>query len=155
MVHKQPVRVGFDMTPMIDVTFNLLVFFLLTSEFAKVKLVRLKLPEPLQVANKLEANDARVLINVTELQDPGGPVLHTGNIEKVSYDGKAYYHYDAKTKAVTDNFDALLQDLTNYKKDRLEIELRADRHLKMLPVMQLMQRCADKGIKKVHFVGKK
>jgi len=60
---------GFDMTPMIDVTFLLIIFFMLITELADVSKAKLKLP----VAERAEPDDkhvpGRVVINVMKNGD--------------------------------------------------------------------------------------
>ncbi len=55
---------GFDMTPMIDVTFLLIIFFMLITELADVSKAKLKLP----IAEKAEPDDkavpGRVVLNI-------------------------------------------------------------------------------------------
>lgn len=73
--HKSPSDVlndgegGFDMTPMIDVTFLLLIFFMLITKLADVSKAKLKLP----IATKAEADDkvvpGRVVLNIMKNGD--------------------------------------------------------------------------------------
>ena len=42
----QPVQVEFNMTPMIDVTFQLILFFILVGQVASDALARMLVPEP-------------------------------------------------------------------------------------------------------------
>jgi biopolymer transport protein ExbD len=137
MRHKDPVHVGFDMTPMIDVTFNLLVFFLLVSEFTKAKIVRLELPEPAKELVKPEPNPSRVIINVTDIN---------GAISEISCDGRVWPQ---------ERFGDLLRQLKALKGTGLEIELRADKRLKWSMVADLMLACAQESIQKINFVAKR
>ena len=60
---------GFDLTPMIDVTFLLIIFFMLVTELADLSKAKLKLP----VAEKAEPDDkvvpGRVILNVMKNGD--------------------------------------------------------------------------------------
>src|SRR3954469_8279395 len=70
--------VGFDMTPMIDIVFQLIIFFLLTGHIAKQE-SQMELPLPLAASGEDdEENDTpRVIINV---QADGRVQLGTGQV---------------------------------------------------------------------------
>jgi biopolymer transport protein ExbD len=59
-----------NLTPMIDVTFLLIVFFVLVSQIVEVESVEMKLPEPAQPRSEPIGDEQRVVINV--LPGPGG-----------------------------------------------------------------------------------
>ena len=134
---KEPRHVGFDMTPMIDIVFNLIVFFMLVSEFTKIQIVRLELPQPVNVAVDPEKDPNRVIINVTEVD---------GAIDEITCDGRIW---------LQERFPDLLRHLKALKGEGLEIELRADKRLRWSMVADLMLACAEAGIEKIHFVGEK
>jgi len=61
--HRGESRVQFNMTPMIDVTFQLIIFFMLTTQIASAEFVQMKLPKPFKsVAKEIKENKA--IINV-------------------------------------------------------------------------------------------
>jgi biopolymer transport protein ExbD len=53
-----------NLTPMIDVTFLLIVFFVLVSQIVEVENVDLDLPAPREPASRLPGDESRVVINV-------------------------------------------------------------------------------------------
>src|SRR6266436_1669658 len=59
-------EVGFNMTPMIDVVFQLIIFFLLSSHLAKQEK---ELPLPAAASGKQEAADDRPRLTVNVLAD--------------------------------------------------------------------------------------
>ncbi len=61
-----------NLTPMIDVTFLLIVFFVLVSQIVEVESVQMKLPEPIDPATELAGEEQRVVINV--LPEAGGKI---------------------------------------------------------------------------------
>ncbi len=63
-------QVQANLTPMIDVTFLLIVFFVLVSQIVEVENVDLDLPAPREPASVLPGEESRVVINV--LPGPGG-----------------------------------------------------------------------------------
>jgi biopolymer transport protein ExbD len=60
---KSPKRVGFslDMTPMVDVAFLLLTFFMLTTTFSKPKTMEINLPAEKNEETKVEVAESNVL----------------------------------------------------------------------------------------------
>ena len=61
-----------NLTPMIDVTFLLIVFFVLVSQIVEVENVELDLPRPRDPASELAGEQQRIVINV--LPGPDGEV---------------------------------------------------------------------------------
>src|SRR3954462_5209335 len=61
-------EVGFNMTPMIDVVFQLIIFFLLSSHLAKQE-KELPLPLPAAASGRVEAADNRPRLTVNVLAD--------------------------------------------------------------------------------------
>src|SRR5213078_3543372 len=61
-------EVGFNMTPMIDVVFQLIIFFLLSSHLAKQE-KQLPLPLPAAKSGTAEAADARPRLTINVLAD--------------------------------------------------------------------------------------
>jgi len=56
-------QVGFNMTPMIDCTFQLIIFFMLTTQMASAEFVPMQLPRPLRSVAK-EMTENKVIVNV-------------------------------------------------------------------------------------------
>lgn len=65
---RRRVRATLDLTPLIDVVFQLLVFFMLTSTFVVQTSLPIQMPQA-QGASKLESKD----VTVTLTANPGGP----------------------------------------------------------------------------------
>jgi biopolymer transport protein ExbD len=136
MARKQPATLAVNMTPMIDVVFNLLLFFILTTEFMKATIVRLELPQPIARVIPPPPNEARAIVNVSQVN---------GLIETIAAEGRTWS---------PESFPDLLRQLRASRGENLEIELRADKRLKWSAVATIMQDCADLKIRKMHFVGK-
>lgn len=62
--HRGPARVEANLTPMIDVTFLLIVFFVLVSRIVDVEHVDLELPRPDDPASAPLGDESRVVINI-------------------------------------------------------------------------------------------
>jgi len=64
-VHERgPAAIEANLTPMIDVTFLLIVFFVLVSQIVEVEHVPMELPEPADPATERAGDEQRAVINV-------------------------------------------------------------------------------------------
>ena len=73
MKRGKPASVGMvsiNMTPMIDMVFNLLIFFILTSQFIKLEIEEVVLPVSETAAPKDYSQFRNVVINVVNPDDP-------------------------------------------------------------------------------------
>ena len=127
--------VGFNMTPMIDVVFLLIIFFLVSSHLAQQE-VQAELDLPLAETGQDTTEDEnvrRVVLNV--LPPEGGRV-------KVAVAGREMDIAEAA-------------ELIRYERNRtdepLEIRLRVDRTTPYEAVEPLMVACAQAGVWKVTF----
>ena len=64
-IHRGPARVEANMTPMIDVTFLLIVFFVLVSQIVDSETVEMSLPELSDPATVAPEEERRLVINVS------------------------------------------------------------------------------------------
>lgn len=123
----------FNMTPMIDVTFLLIVFFITASHLSQQEAqYELNLPQA-QTGRDLEANETpRVTVHVL----PSGD-LHLGS-EKVGADElgrRLRFEHDKQRRSGQD----------------LEIRIRADRAVDYQIVEPVLLACAEAGVWKVSF----
>ena len=65
--------IGFNMTPMIDIVFQLIIFFMLVSQFYQLKVEEVKLPVALKADPKREIiqDFEQVVVNVVAPTQPG------------------------------------------------------------------------------------
>ena len=64
-VHERgPARIEANLTPMIDMTFLLVVFFVLVSTISEVESVEMELPDPTPTASTPPSDEPRSVINV-------------------------------------------------------------------------------------------
>ncbi len=122
-------EVGFNMTPMIDVVFLLIIFFLVSSHLAKQE-AQMELPLPVADSGEEPDDQARRLtLNVTA----DGTMLLAGR------------HLDR---------DELKQRLTQARDEHgqdVEIRIRGDRNVPYSAVSPIMLACARAGIWQVTF----
>jgi biopolymer transport protein ExbD len=117
--------VGFNMTPMIDVVFQLIIFFLLSSHLAKQE-TQLKLPLPTADSGQAseERDRPRITINVLE----GGTLLV------------------ANRPILPAELATLLVERRATHGDDLEVRIRADRGVAYASVEPVMLACVRAGI---------
>jgi len=123
--------VGFNMTPMIDVVFLLIIFFLVSSHLARQELqVALDLPAATTSEPTTESSDApRLTINVL---DDGRAVVGGQTLDR-----------DALERMI---------EYESRRRDRpLEVRLRSDRRAPYASVEPAMIACARAGVWRVTF----
>ncbi|MBC8353032.1 MAG: biopolymer transporter ExbD [Planctomycetes bacterium] len=122
-------EVGFNMTPMIDVVFLLIIFFLVSSHLAKQE-AQMDLPLPVADSGE-ESNDelTRLTLNVTE----DGSMLLAGR------------------RLDRDELKQRLNDARDEHGKDVEIRIRGDRNVPYSAVSPIMLSCARTGIWKVTF----
>ena len=125
-----------NMTPMIDVVFQLIVFFTATSTIAKMEFTQnLELPTAEKGKDRDETSQRR---KITANVLPGGEVIVAGR------------------KITPQTFLDLLQaELDQHPPEQLEVQFRADREALYQTVEPLLLACARKGIWQVSFAVKR
>ncbi|MFW6125440.1 MAG: ExbD/TolR family protein [Pirellulales bacterium] len=124
-------RVGFNMTPMIDVVFLLIIFFLVSSHLARQELqVALDLPE---------AETSRPITGPTETPRLTVNVLPDGRavVGGRTLDGDA--------------LERLIQYESRRRRQPLEVRIRSDRRAPYAAVEPAMVACARAGVWRVTF----
>lgn len=125
-------RVEANLTPMIDVVFLLIVFFVLVSQIVDLENVEMQLPSLIDPASEIAGEEQRVVVNV----EPG----RDGDVKRYKLGGRFYDADLQGIKAMTKH----LADL--YKiNPTLSVNLRADAgtHYKWVePVMQAVANAA-------------
>ena len=132
-----------DMTPMIDITFQLIVFFLVANDLTRKETEELELPQAIYgKEDKATETDLRVIINILKPENPAAPP----KIPEVKVKGKSYD----------------LKDLSRYMRSMADMEregdgpgapsaiyvlIRADRQTPWQHVQYVMQVCADPTIR--------
>lgn len=122
-------EVGFNMTPMIDVVFLLIIFFLVSSHLAKQE-AQMELPLPVADSGEKPNDEARRLtLNVTA---DGSMLLAGRPIDR-------------------DELKQRLKQARDEHGQDVEIRIRGDRNVPYSAVSPIMLSCARTGIWKVTF----
>ncbi len=109
-----------DMTPMVDLAFLLLTFFVLTSTFSKPKVLRMIFPEKPEIKGE-------------------PPKLKHGVTLVISADNRIFYYVDDKVGK--GKYDSLLE--TDYSKDGLRALLKRE-NKNMLAIREKLQQKLNK-----------
>ncbi len=145
---RGPAVVEANLTPMIDVTFLLIVFFVLVSQIVELENVDLNLPTPTDPISEMAGDEQRAVVNVKP--KPGG-----GDILEYRLGGKSY-------AADRDGLAAMTARLTSMYRSNpgMSVNLRADAgtHYRWVePVMQAVSNAAllserESGVARVNLV---
>lgn len=125
-------RIGANLTSMIDIIFLLVVFFVLVSRISEVEQIPLELPEPTNPATSNASDQARAVVNMPADADGSATVirLNTGEF--------------AADAAGMDVFTRELAAILQRNPD-MEVTLRADRRLDFRDVAATMNAISTAG----------
>lgn len=129
-----------DMTPIIDVVFNLVIFFMLTANMAQTQIEALILPTANEADTKKKGDPNRLIINITKK----GEVKVSGQLMN---DNKLV----PLLKAEADQE----RDPSNPKLSNKAVLVRADQDTVYDDVQKVMQLCTQVGIWKLEFAAVK
>ncbi len=122
--------VGFNMTPMIDIVFQLIVFFLVASHLAQQETqLELALPDAATGRPAIDAPTRRVVVNVQpsgELSLSGQPVSAADLQQRIGVEARQHG-------------------------DDIEVRIRADRRVPYRVIEPILTACTQAGIWKVTF----
>lgn len=126
------------MTPMIDVVFLLIIFFMLVSQIQRARLVELELPEVRDAAASVPPRESVVVINVVP-ESRGGAAYRLGTLE---------FNDDRS------GVDALARQLVLERERASEVVVlvRADRTERYDRVHPVLRAVSDAGLTRVHLL---
>jgi biopolymer transport protein ExbD len=123
------------MTPMIDVTFLLLFFFMVTSHIASIEKVAVELPRPDHNQSSERKPEEKVLINLQYTGENGEPGLMFGSLTLDS------------TAELSERLHRVAQE-----QPQAEVILRADRRLAYGHVRRVLAVISSAGLGRVQVV---
>lgn len=142
--------VSFNLTPMIDVTFQLIIFFILASQIASAALANLDPPEPYQsqagAPKQQKRKPNKVIVNVISAEPKGteDPLLA----------GEAGCYQIAGARIEIGDIETLT-DILSASRSRAEnaeefmVEIRADKRVSFAAVQPVMAAASRAGIAKM------
>ncbi|MCW8132187.1 MAG: biopolymer transporter ExbD [Planctomycetota bacterium] len=137
---------AFDLTPMIDATFLLIIFFMCVTEMAKQELEALTLPKATKAIKDEKAPKSRQVVNITYLP----PSQSTGSVRSdIIIRGKKYNEQERL-------IEFLKLKVTQFEKEKDEkgvslvsVKIRADGRAEYQKVQQVMVACMKAGISRI------
>ncbi len=149
ILSKSKAEVGFNMTPMIDCTFQLIIFFMLTTQMASQDYAKMELPKPTGSVAKEMVGD-RLVINVVP-----HPPDKDGN--DASRDGLALEYRIRHERIALTNVAKVVSLLKNERRklppeNRKEfaVEVRADKSLHYDQIQPILSSLQEAKIDNMH-----
>jgi biopolymer transport protein ExbD len=148
-------ELSINMTPMIDVVFQLIIFFILASQFASKEISPLTPPAPHEprAIKEEKIKERRVVVNVLSKEDP----QYKKEGEEVLPGELAWYEIYRERIAGPNAFDEMRQIIQDHyeaakKAERKDfhVEIRADWRVNYLHVARVMQAAGDAGVEKAY-----
>ena len=147
--------VSFNMTPMIDCTFQLIIFFVLTSQAASQDIVKLTLPNPFESpARGQEVWEVphKIVVNVRSMenQDNAGDPLVAGRALEYVVSGEpiALTNLDRLETLIKGRKEEALAG--GVKKEDFFIEIRGDKRVQYREVFPVLELAARLGVAKMN-----
>ena len=126
-----------NMTPMIDVVFNLVIFFLIVTDLTQKELENLVLPLAERAKQDKGIEEERVIINIVEDED--NPGQYIAKVRK-----KVMSHTKLK-RYLQDKADDFREP--DGRGSKIFVLIRADRSTPWQQVQWIMQDCADPDVR--------
>jgi biopolymer transport protein ExbD len=150
--------VSINMTPMIDCTFQLIIFFILTTQFASQALSALELHKPVESEAKERGFDPDkagnvVIVNVTSKVEPESRQpkwRESAKAEAFVISGDTIEVHDEKAlrlRLEQERDNAIAEGVPP---EEFFVEVRADRRISSAYVLTVLRACSQAGIGKIH-----
>lgn len=144
--------IAFNMTPMIDVTFQLIIFFILAGSFASLDNIRLDVPAPEDSAAR-KLGEKNLVINVP-------PYPKTELTANPDLAGRARMWRISTEELKPGETTRLRQILQDARKayagppEEFKVEIRADESIHYSAIQPILMAAADAGIEKMQITAK-
>ena len=146
--HEKQEDIELNLTPMIDVVFNLIIFFMLVADLSQKDIELLQLPWSTQAQADTGQEDLRIIINVVK----------AGKTNEDRRNWKSGDPVLIKVKGDEVNLKTLTQRLLVFAERKRDMEhpmqpsevfalIRCDEKIRWLEVQWVMQACADPDVR--------
>lgn len=126
-------RIGANLTSMIDIIFLLVVFFVLVSRISEVEQVPLELPEPIDPAASNASEQARAVVNLSADLD-GAPLNLRLNTAEFPITATGFLAFSGELAGLLD------------RNPELEVTLRADHRISYQVVSSVLDAVSQAGV---------
>jgi biopolymer transport protein ExbD len=147
---KEQENLEFNMTPMIDVTFQLIIFFIIAGTIVSDELAALKVPRPTETEAREEFNTTTgIIVNiVSEMGDEEGEGPEAS---------RAKYWFVHRKEIDVGDIDELkrvleetVKKLSPKEKAKFTVEIRGDYRVQYGDIETVLLACAEAGIPKMN-----
>ena len=127
-----------NMTPMIDIVFQLIIFLMLANDLSRKEIEELELPEALHATeDKGDKEKYRIIVNLMKNDGDAPPTLKVRGMEMDLNAFQQYLRPEADRN----------REPEDPKASELFILVRADRRSRWQDVQWVMQACADPAVR--------
>ncbi len=120
-----------NLTPLVDITFQLIVFFMVVSQVVTAEREPMNLPAPKHSQAKAKQHPDRLIINLF--------ADNSGNIEKIKINANVVSN-------LSELMDVLLREAPALQARNATVILRADRKLKFKHIKKVLKAISNAGI---------
>jgi len=143
-------NVEFNMTPMIDVTFQLIIFFIIAGQIVSNELEKLKPPQPHpSIANSAFNADKNLIINIVsdaKHDHDEGPDASRAKFWAIKGQRIEVHDMDA----LKEQFEKALDRVPDEDRANFTVELRSDRRVQYADVETVLLAAAESGNPKMN-----
>ena len=147
---KEQENIEFNMTPMIDVTFQLIIFFIIAGTIVSDELAALKVPDPTETMAREEFNgDGGLIVNIVSEVGDGD--------EEGPEASRAKYWVVRRIEIPVGDIDRLKEEfsksvegLSPDKKAKFTVEIRGDYRVQYGDIETVLLAAAEAGIPKMN-----
>ena len=147
---QQPENIEFNMTPMIDVTFQLIIFFIIAGQIVSDELAALKVPRPTETMAREEFNaDDHIIVNI---------VSSAGDTDEEGPDASLAKYWQVNTEKIEDlDIERLKEEMRKIydhisEADRptFAVEIRGDYRVQYGDIETVLLAAAEVGIPRMN-----
>ena len=147
---RGPTTPSMNLTPLIDVGFQLIIFFLLVNNIISEETVRMIVPDLEEPKTRELGRIERVVVNVA----PRDYDTEDRSANSLLFDGEAHYYQVNQRRFELSELENVTADLEAYRarNPNIEVLLRADAAIYFDSVQRIMAAITDAGVEKVNLV---
>ena len=146
--------IDFNMTPMIDVTFQLILFFILVGQVASDALARMELAKPEKsqaIKTETTGSTTKVIVNVISkamVEDKEVKPFLAGQVDRYLVGGKPFGVGDEE--GIVRVLERELAKLPEAQRAEFFVEVRADRRVFFAGVEPIIAAAVDAGVQRMN-----
>jgi len=146
--------IDFNMTPMIDVTFQLILFFILAGSFASEILAKIEVPDPLTSQAEDDDKSAgvdKLVVNVVSraiVGDEDVDPYEAGQVNMYKI-GKVAIPASDPVFKIQHEIESIVKPMPEKRRNRFILVVRADRRVHFSGVLPVLNAAVNAGVSKM------